>query len=243
MSSLQSISGRDRERLAGLRDDLIVIHALTADLATPDAIRRTAVCFRRLFIDGELQFGGSVFGRRISLVTPPPIPGAATLAVAGITYYQRSPARLGSVEVGDLESGAARRPNLSTTDPFDSLPAGSIDRFLNQRIAYFHGEPIRRREFIQHAANIMGGAHFGARLKNMETVEKLRRCVHIAIDGDVITFKLEGPALLNKSPELVFYDEHYNPVHLELLASARLLSLSSDVVRLLDDIKKVLADP
>ncbi len=238
---MTATAGQQRERLYGCRDDLQLILSLsdTRD-HTPTNVRQAAVHFRRLLIDGDLSFAATTVGLKVRLVVPPSMPSSEILASRAITYYQQSPARLGDIEVGFISNGAsASWPGLDP-DPYQIDTAVSLDAFLNQRVAEFHGSAARRRDFIQYSANIMGGAHYGKRMpSHLEVVDRLRRAVGIEVIGGNLAIKIEAPAILNRPSDVHFVDQHYNPVHIELLATARLIARSPFIGDLLAKIALV----
>lgn len=234
---MSNTPGRRKERVQGCRNDLRTVLSLATDPdPSPNIVRQSAVHFRRLLIDGELTFTASAVGMRVRLVVPPSMPSGDSLRSTGTTYLQWSPARLGDIEVGFLSNGSPQALPPET-DPFLLDSPVNLDAFLNQRVAEFFGATARRRDFIQYAANVMGGAHFGERIRpHLEVVDRIRKAVGIEITDGNLVIKFEGPAVLNRPSDIHFLGPHYNPVHLELLATARLIASSPFTTELLDAI-------
>jgi len=237
------IISQDRERLQGFIEDMdTVLSLFYSDKVTPKEIRHASVHFRKLFIDRELSFVGDLLDHEIRLAIPPELPSKEALVESKTTYFQRSPARLMKSEIGDITNGAHGRADLGECHPNLHHKHVSINAFLYQRVAEFFGSSIRRIHMIQYAANYMGGAHFGKRFKNrhMDAVSRLRSILLIEVDGDAYVMKIQGSNMLNVKHETVFVENHFNPVHIELLAIARLLSESESIKSLLEKANNVL---
>ena len=237
----RGLSGRELERLGGCREDLRLVNSLSqCEHVEPREIRQASVHLRRLLFDDELKFAASVAEMKIRLIVPPEIPSTEVLTAEGVTFFQRSPTRLRGIKIGDISNGSAGRADYEG-DVFLLNGPVNLNAFLNQRVVVFFGESIRRRDLLQYAANIMGGAHYGTRLnKNLDAVNRLRNAILFSFDNGCLVIKIQGSEILNQSDKIVYVDQHYNPVHLELLATMRLLSESEIVKQLLDWIDRVI---
>jgi len=80
----------------------------------------------------------------------------------------------------------------------------SVDVFMFQPVAEFFGSRIRRRDILQYAANIMGGAHFGSRMRKLVAVDRLRSAVMIELDAGQLAIKIQASTILNRSDETIF---------------------------------------
>ncbi len=187
-----------------------------------DDARRSWPVIRRLLIDRDLLNAAHKVGHTVLFSAPNNLPTPSQLAEAGVTYSQHSIARIGPIETAGFSNGSVGHqldPGFET--PLLLKPAS----FLNQKVIYFHGDFVTRGEIIRYAANRMGGVHFGKRAtKSFDLIDRIRGSVFFGFDGDRLTIKIQGSRILNRNPAPIAAKREFNPVHVEMLATARLIS-------------------
>jgi hypothetical protein len=229
-----------RTAAIALIEDLAHLREMIArDDPSPAEIRRAANVLRRLLIDGAGD---------IRLVAAPRTGKVLIKTLDNKPYYR-------AAERGQLAfflSGYCDAFNLSMrgyylakgdTDPVEeadpettvSLP---IDSFLNQRVVHFNGAWASRKNVIQYAAHIASGVHSGTPKEPDELL--------LAAADAVVRFVRDTDGLASIQGNFAFAGQPWRPLpyapgaltatHFELLATAKLLCASPDIIRLEADI-------
>ncbi len=235
MNSFISI---EAEKLLAVASDISFLNDLWQQARIEvDDVRRSWPVIRRLLLDRELQNAASKVQHTIFYSAPSHLPSRTEIIKAGVTYLQNSIARVGPVVIGGFSNGLEGHLSKLSSDTPLSL---SSKHFLNQKVIYFHGDFVTRGEIIRYAANRMGGVHFGQRAsEKFDLIDRIRGSVFLEVDGSHVTIKIQGSRILGRDLAPIAAQNHFNPVHLEMLATARLVATSPSIIKLCSELAKL----
>lgn len=237
---------RSREAASAFVDDMGEIRrVLAVDGAPIGEIRRLSVVLRRLLVDRDLAIVASPRIGKITLLAPDNKPiysheknNPPRLFVSGrapvLGWHRMLLVRSfrGAGHIDNIPKERISPPNLDIERRIQL----SLDGFLAQHVICFFGEWISRRAVIKYVANFASGAHSSSAREREETIlAHLRRSSHISLGESGIHIHLPDVVNDQSREEVPFKRLAANsidPVLIELLAAAHLLSLSPDVLNL-----------
>jgi hypothetical protein len=211
-------------------------------------LRRLSNELRRLLIDngGDLRDVAAPRIGRFKLLSFDNNPVFKAERKEPFAFYQSGGAAVYGVHMraATLVKGPKVRA-LENFDPDRTLPL-DLDNFLSQKVLCLNGKWASRRECIKYIANIASGVHSG-QPKDTEHL-LLNRIRHVAAyeignhGANVVGAKLRfnTDAFSDSEMEFAYSANSVDPVLIELLASARLLTMSPDIEKLESSIKNEL---
>jgi hypothetical protein len=219
-----------------------------------DEIRWLSPFLRRILVDGILQ---SVVAPRLSRFTLRAPDNDSTYSVIETVPYllfvsggggTNSPSfpmaipddGLPSFRIEILDDGQNMR-KFTIHDPKRFIDL-KIDRFLSQRVLYFHGGWISRRDVIKYIANVDGGVHAGEPKEPADfLLDRITQSVLFMRTADGYQINTNAEALLPASAAFRYNPNAVGVAYLELFAAAYFLSISPKVHRLVGLLKAELA--
>lgn len=195
-------------------------------------VRALSVSLRRLLVDSDIHVVAGPRVGKISLVIPDNKPIYKRADMKGVAMWISGGAPIFNV----MMRGAVVVASSVTfeQDNLDARVPVKLDGFLNQRVIYFRGIWINRREVIKFVANKAGGAHAGPPQNHAEeTLTYLSYAVkHYIMEDDIPAFLIDDKAVLNGVAKVEYLPNNMHPAFMEVLAAAYFLLESPDILAL-----------
>lgn len=242
-----------RSKAAAFVEDLPHIREILKRTDTDKrAVRSLSNELRRILVDGDLRDVAAPRIGRYSLLSFDNAPIFKAERKAPFAFFQSGGAAVcgAFIRAGMVEHGNRRR----ALDYFDSEQTISLplDNFLSQKVLCLNGTWASRREVIKYVAHVAHGVHSG-QPRDAEHI-LLNRIRHVAKfsvqpvppglgapEGEkMLSFQFNIDALSDGDMEFTYDAKAIDPTLVELLATAHLLVISPDIVKLEASIKQEL---
>ena len=219
---------------AALLDDISHLKATVSTIPDQSTMRRISPLLRRIIVDCEL-----------SMVAAPREPELNILTVDNSPFYQALPPFRIFLS-GNLGFGfrlrAVKLEPTSTIQCSNELIGLKLESFAKQKLIYFDGKWITRSDIIKYVANYCSGIHSGVP-DNAESriLSRVRRFIRLSVVNGIpeAVFDPDGPYIIND--EFNFSDKRIDPVMNEIYLTAYFITISPDISKLCDYIRKELS--
>ena len=239
-----------REAAAAFVEDMDYIRLLVeGEKASRGDIRRLSAIVRRLLLDSDLMRIASPRIGRFWLTAPDNNLPYTLTKNEDVLFFASGRASVfgwtGSVCLFTEDKAEFSRNPARLADQMNNLDNIQLKTkdFLSQRVLYFSKKWASRRDVIKYVANTASGVHSDEPKDPVgRLLVNIRKSVSYSVDkkgGVNVQFFPDGFIL--DEIEFMYKPEVLDPVLIEILASARFLTLSPDVARLEAVIRRELA--
>ena len=161
----------------------------------------------------------------------------ASLGTSGL-FGSPTPAFFIEFKYTLIQQPAWQRYESDNAEDAEKLVTLTADGFLSQPVLCYKNVWITRRDVVKYAANVAGGVHHGTLKEDKHVhLHSIRQIAHIYLKNGRPTVSVDTAMITSDNIPVRIYRDRIDLVHFQLMATARYLTISPDVIEIENMIK------